>query len=222
MGRFTGVDPISDQFPWVSTYNYAENEPVANIDLHGLQKVRYDKNALGNSTFQSARAINLQTTGGQRFNKTLKSQNKIDVVYAIIPKFYDGETAGPFSSFDDFKKAREKKPGLKAATSENWKEYESYFESNKQVLVISTYCDDTCDNSDIKSAATNLNHEEVAHGINRLNGVEKSVSQEHLDFNGEAGQFSPSDEEISSNPKYRNTKAKKQIDEINEIMGDDK
>jgi hypothetical protein len=39
IGRFIGVDPIADQFPWVSTYNYAENEPIANIDLHGLQKV---------------------------------------------------------------------------------------------------------------------------------------------------------------------------------------
>ncbi|MEM9548232.1 MAG: RHS repeat-associated core domain-containing protein [Bacteroidota bacterium] len=38
IGRFTGVDPISDQFPHVSTYNYAENEPIANIDLWGLQK----------------------------------------------------------------------------------------------------------------------------------------------------------------------------------------
>jgi RHS repeat-associated protein len=38
IGRFTGVDPISDQFPWVSTFNYAENEPVGHIDLHGLQK----------------------------------------------------------------------------------------------------------------------------------------------------------------------------------------
>ena len=41
------VDPISDQFPWVSTFNYAENEPVANIDLHGLQKfntTQYDYN----------------------------------------------------------------------------------------------------------------------------------------------------------------------------------
>jgi RHS repeat-associated protein len=38
LGRFTGVDPISDQFPHVSTYNYAENEPIANIDLWGLQK----------------------------------------------------------------------------------------------------------------------------------------------------------------------------------------
>lgn len=36
------VDPISDEFPWVSTYNYAENEPIANIDLWGLQKISYD------------------------------------------------------------------------------------------------------------------------------------------------------------------------------------
>jgi RHS repeat-associated protein len=39
IGRFTGVDPIADEFPWVSTYNYAENDPIVNIDLHGLQKV---------------------------------------------------------------------------------------------------------------------------------------------------------------------------------------
>ena len=39
LGRFTGVDPISDKFPHVSTYNYAENSPVACIDLWGLQAV---------------------------------------------------------------------------------------------------------------------------------------------------------------------------------------
>jgi RHS repeat-associated protein len=38
IGRFIGVDPISDEFPFVTTFNYAENEPIANIDLHGLQK----------------------------------------------------------------------------------------------------------------------------------------------------------------------------------------
>jgi len=37
IGRFTGVDPISDQFPHLSTFNYASNDPVLNIDLHGLQ-----------------------------------------------------------------------------------------------------------------------------------------------------------------------------------------
>jgi RHS repeat-associated protein len=39
IGRFTGVDPIADKFAHVSPYNYAENEPVAHIDLWGLQKV---------------------------------------------------------------------------------------------------------------------------------------------------------------------------------------
>lgn len=34
------MDPISDQFPHVSTYNYAENEPIAHIDLWGLQAYR--------------------------------------------------------------------------------------------------------------------------------------------------------------------------------------
>jgi RHS repeat-associated protein len=39
IGRFTGVDPIADQFPWVTTFNYAENDPVSGIDLWGLQYV---------------------------------------------------------------------------------------------------------------------------------------------------------------------------------------
>ena len=39
MGRFTGVDPISDKFSSLSTYNYAANNPVTGIDLHGLQFV---------------------------------------------------------------------------------------------------------------------------------------------------------------------------------------
>ena len=43
LGRFTGVDPIADQFPHASEFNYAENEPVGNIDLHGLQKLSFKK-----------------------------------------------------------------------------------------------------------------------------------------------------------------------------------
>jgi RHS repeat-associated protein len=42
-GRFVGVDPIAEEFPWVNGFNYAENEPVANVDLHGLQRVNNRK-----------------------------------------------------------------------------------------------------------------------------------------------------------------------------------
>jgi RHS repeat-associated protein len=37
IGRFPSLDPLADEFAWVSPYNYAENSPIANIDLWGLQ-----------------------------------------------------------------------------------------------------------------------------------------------------------------------------------------
>ena len=37
VGRFTGVDPIAGQFPSLSSYNFAANGPISNIDLFGLQ-----------------------------------------------------------------------------------------------------------------------------------------------------------------------------------------
>jgi RHS repeat-associated protein len=39
VGRFAGVDPIADTFPQLSTFNYASNDPIGKIDLHGLQGV---------------------------------------------------------------------------------------------------------------------------------------------------------------------------------------
>ncbi|MEA1896552.1 MAG: DUF6443 domain-containing protein, partial [Bacteroidota bacterium] len=39
LARFTGIDPVSEQFENLSTYNYAGNSPIANIDLWGLQPV---------------------------------------------------------------------------------------------------------------------------------------------------------------------------------------
>ncbi len=38
IGRFPSIDPIADNFAFVSGYNYAENSPIAHIDLWGLQK----------------------------------------------------------------------------------------------------------------------------------------------------------------------------------------
>jgi RHS repeat-associated protein len=41
LGRFTGVDPLADTFAFVTPYNYAENSPIANVDLWGLQAVPF-------------------------------------------------------------------------------------------------------------------------------------------------------------------------------------
>lgn len=39
IGRFICVDPIGDKFPELSTFNYASNNPIAKIDLCGLQGI---------------------------------------------------------------------------------------------------------------------------------------------------------------------------------------
>ncbi len=39
IGLFLSVDPLADKFPHVNVFNYAENSPIAHIDLWGLQAV---------------------------------------------------------------------------------------------------------------------------------------------------------------------------------------
>ncbi len=41
LGRFTTLDPISDRFAHLSTFNYASNNPISNVDLHGLQGIHF-------------------------------------------------------------------------------------------------------------------------------------------------------------------------------------
>ena len=218
LGRFTGVDPIADQFAWVSPYNYAENEPVGSIDLHGLQRSIYDRNAFNNKTFQSAHAINEQTSGGKRFSQALKNQSKIDVVYAISERGSSGLTAGPYKNFEEFSEDRANKYNLYYSTENNWRDYEDYFEEGKEVIIIAVACDNTCGDDEVREAAHTLNHEEVAHGINILSGIEKSQEDEHEAYNGLRALQSPDTNDIKNNLKYKKPEAKKQLYEIDKIM----
>jgi RHS repeat-associated protein len=51
LGKFLSVDPLFKSYPWNSPYAYAENEPIANVDLDGLEKLKttffYNKNERG-------------------------------------------------------------------------------------------------------------------------------------------------------------------------------
>ena len=46
IGKFLSVDPLTKDYPWNSTYAYAENSPIENIDLDGLEKLSTTKNKL--------------------------------------------------------------------------------------------------------------------------------------------------------------------------------
>lgn len=42
LGRFLSVDPLAPEYPWNSTYAFAENRVIDGIDLEGLEYVRAD------------------------------------------------------------------------------------------------------------------------------------------------------------------------------------
>jgi RHS repeat-associated protein len=37
LGRFLSVDPLFESYPWLSTYQFAQNDPIRNIDIDGLE-----------------------------------------------------------------------------------------------------------------------------------------------------------------------------------------
>ncbi len=39
LGKFLSVDPLSKEFPWNSTYAFAENDVVRSIDLDGTKRM---------------------------------------------------------------------------------------------------------------------------------------------------------------------------------------
>jgi len=58
LGRFLSVDPLTRDYPMLSTYSYAENQPIWAIDLDGLEKQIVINKHINNKL----REVRLQTT----------------------------------------------------------------------------------------------------------------------------------------------------------------
>ena len=214
VGRFTGVDPLAEKFPHVNVFNYAENEPIANIDLWGLQKVFFAKALQHNQTFRTAYDINRETSIGKAFDKTLKGQNKFDVMYTVNKTI--------LGLHEDLNKDNYKerlKGDLGAYLNNNEEgEIENYFKSNdeKSLMIIGVFyddCKDDCSGEGIGKTASTLNHEEY-HGLQSLNNKSTSNSQEHFTYFGVKTEDTPSDAEVMNNKIYNNTTANEQLRQI--------
>ena len=62
-GRFLALDPIAEDFAFINPYNYAENSPVANIDLHGLQSFS------ANSLYSARHAVIMKGGDPHKFDQ---------------------------------------------------------------------------------------------------------------------------------------------------------
>ena len=90
IGRFTGVDPISDQYAFVTTYNYAENEPIANIDLWGLQARRSVTPRVSNMKVVHRRGQSVSVRTNPNYNANNPS--------ALQPQFIETKERDGFSA----------------------------------------------------------------------------------------------------------------------------
>jgi RHS repeat-associated protein len=72
LGRFLSVDPLNSEYPWNSTYSYAEGDVIRSIDLDGLEKYvvvnNYDK--YGRVT--KIRVESIVTVGGAAIDQDFK------------------------------------------------------------------------------------------------------------------------------------------------------
>ena len=88
------MDPISDQFAFVSVYNYAENSPVRFIDLHGLQKT---EPVSGISGPWSTEYANRELSDRERDQIRNRLGGQHETVIADLNKRYQIESLGAFA-----------------------------------------------------------------------------------------------------------------------------
>lgn len=93
--RFIQVDPLAMQYPFKTTYDYAENEPVRNIDLDGLEKFTPN----GNGTFTVTRETDNPNASNPPLLKTpFKTMDRYNFPQASIGPARGGQRANTNSS----------------------------------------------------------------------------------------------------------------------------
>lgn len=76
------------------------------------------------------------------------------------------------------------------------------------------------------ASSETIQHEESAHALNELKGVNKTEAEEHNDYFGNYGKYTPTLKDVLTDPKYKGTppmyNSVKQIEEIlNQKYSDD-
>ncbi len=111
IGRFAGMDPIAEKFAWVTGYNYAEDSPIKNIDLHGLQ------------TYDVITNFRVTTNAGNQVNGTKVTLTNADQTNGLQVTYYylntDGQKVQVGSTQQDFNTSEERVAGQRLLESYN-------------------------------------------------------------------------------------------------------
>jgi hypothetical protein len=130
------VDPIAAEFPALSVYNYASNEPIGHIDLHGLQGVKYtevDKKgrevtvieadihiATGDGGYTSKEVERISKRLNKAFDKKVDGQ-KVDVRFNVST--FDASTTDQKSKASEIRRSSTVETASESKTVEGANRY---------------------------------------------------------------------------------------------------
>lgn len=90
IGKFLSVDPLNAEYPWNSTYAFAENDPINFIDLDGLEKAKSSQNyipGIGVVDAKKTAAMVKSYTGWYDGNRLIVKESEYGV--SISKRFRD-------------------------------------------------------------------------------------------------------------------------------------
>ncbi len=109
--RFLSVDPIAKNYPWNSTYSFAENDFIRSVDLDGLEKYIVFRQVNNNGELMN---ISIQTftdkNGNLRDNEIYKNKPQLKKadVYVITENINTGSQIGKVKYQDNLTREQDK------------------------------------------------------------------------------------------------------------------
>ncbi len=85
LGRFLSVDPLSEDYPWYTPYQFAGNKPIEAIDLDGLEEFFIREIEQGNEWILSVR-LTRKDKGKNTFQNVSIDGDPVGVIQPITPE----------------------------------------------------------------------------------------------------------------------------------------
>ena len=201
-GRFWSVDPLFKDYPWNSTYCFAENDVIRAKDLEGLEKLIVNNPNAYEATTYFLKIIKEDDVLKKSLYQDISKKELKEKVYIYFGVAEIQGANGVTYGEENLDFAAEYNPGI----FKNWGiSVEEYKERKaKGIKQLGVFVDKQVPN---KKQVKTLAHEILWHLKNRIKGIKKTVEEEHKkayteDYykkSGEDPYYSPSDENVPSN-----------------------
>ncbi|WP_338868698.1 DUF6443 domain-containing protein [Spirosoma sp. SC4-14] len=214
LARFVTVDKLAEKFPYLTTYQFASNDPIGKIELDGLEGIHYfvaqRKQYVG---LDNAMKLLEQSGISNELSKEFAADNnKTDIYINVAMNTFQPETSGDSKLYSNYNGSNaDKGITLQDIRADNpqmslKKVLLETIAKNKQAIII------RLNGEKVESAGKNkklaleiaetISHEIKAHAIDDKDGVDNtSQAKEHqIYYNDKSlGETSPAYQEIKHN-----------------------